>query len=63
MDEAEKADPKAPWVRYWKARAQLKAGNKKGAAATAETGIQLAKDMNIDEYVRLNGAVLAEAKK
>ncbi|HEX8377378.1 MAG TPA: DUF2911 domain-containing protein [Pedobacter sp.] len=60
---AEAADSKAPWVRYWKARIQLKAGDKKGAAATAEAGIKAAKDMNMDEYVRLNSAVLAEAKK
>ena len=63
MNAAEAADPKAPWIKYWKARMQLKAGDKKGAAATAEAGISAAKAMNNEEYIRLNSAVLAEAKK
>ena len=60
---AEAADAKAPWVRYWKARIQQKAGDKTGAATTAAAGIKAAQDMKNDEYVRLNTAVLAEAKK
>lgn len=63
MNAAETADPKAPWVRLWKGRVQLKMGDKKGAAATAEAGIKLAKDANVDEYVRLNSALLEETKK
>lgn len=63
VNAAEAADQKAPWVKYWKARIQLKAGDKKGAATTAEAGIKLAKEVNNEEYVKLNGNVLAEAKK
>jgi len=63
MNAAEQADAKAPWVRLWKARLQLKMGDKKGAAATAETGLKLATEMKNDEYIRLNTAVLNEAKK
>jgi hypothetical protein len=63
INAAEAENQKAPWIRYWKARIQLKAGDKKGAAATAEAGIKLAEEAKNEEYVRLNGAVLAEAKK
>jgi hypothetical protein len=63
MNEAEKADPKAPWVRLWKGRVQLKMGDKTGAQATAQTGIALATEIKNDEYVRLNTQLLAEAKK
>ncbi len=63
MNAAEAADAKGPWIRLWKGRIQLKMGDKKGAAASAETGIKLAKEAKIDEYVRLNSALLAEAQK
>lgn len=63
VNAAEAADAKAPWVRLWKGRIQLKMGDKKGAAASAEAGIKLAKESNTEEYVRLNSALLAEAKK
>lgn len=60
---AEAADSKAPWVRLWKGRIQLKMGDKAGAIASAEAGIKLATEAKVDEYVRLNSALLAEAKK
>lgn len=63
MTEAEKSDLKAPWFKLWKGRIQLKAGDKAGAAATAQAGIEAAKAQNIDEYVKLNSELLAEAKK
>ena len=63
MNAAEAADAKGPWVRLWKGRIQLKMGDKKGAAASAEAGIKLAEEGKIPEYVRLNTALLAEAKK
>ncbi|WP_316823475.1 DUF2911 domain-containing protein [Pedobacter gandavensis] len=63
VNAAELADPKAPWVRLWKGRIQLKKGDKAGAIASAEAGIKLATEAKIDEYVRLNSALLAEAKK
>ncbi|ALL07771.1 hypothetical protein AQ505_21095 [Pedobacter sp. PACM 27299] len=63
INAAEAADPKAPWVRLWKGRIQLKKGDKAGAIASAEAGIKLATEAKVDEYVRLNSALLAEAKK
>ncbi|PTT00923.1 hypothetical protein DBR11_08525 [Pedobacter sp. HMWF019] len=63
MNAAEAADQKGPWIRLWKGRVQLKMGDKKGAAASAEAGLKLAKESNNEEYVRLNSALLAEAKK
>ncbi|MBC8054141.1 MAG: DUF2911 domain-containing protein [Sphingobacteriaceae bacterium] len=63
MNAAEEGSPKAPHVKYWKARVQLKAGDKKGAAITAAAGLALAQEVKNEEYVRLNSAILAEAKK
>ncbi|MBC8984734.1 DUF2911 domain-containing protein [Pedobacter sp. N36a] len=63
INAAEAADQKAPWVRLWKGRIQLKKGDKAGAIASAEAGIKLATEAKVDEYVRLNSALLAEAKK
>ncbi|SFH28843.1 Protein of unknown function [Pedobacter insulae] len=63
MNEAEKADPKAPWVKLWKGRVQLKMGDKAGAQATAQSGIDIATEIKNDEYIRLNTQLLAEAKK
>ncbi|GGH10794.1 DUF2911 domain-containing protein [Mucilaginibacter phyllosphaerae] len=61
--EAEKLEPQAPWFKLWKARVQLKIGNKAAAIATAQQGIKLAKETNDDEYVRLNEAVISQAKE
>lgn len=63
MNEAEKADPKAPWVKLWKGRVQLKMGDKAGAQATAKAGIAIATETKNDEYVRLNSELLAQASK
>ncbi|RBQ03739.1 DUF2911 domain-containing protein [Pedobacter miscanthi] len=63
MTEAEKSDQKAPWFKLWKGRIQLKMGDKAAAAITAQQGIEAAKAQNIDEYVRLNSELLAQAKK
>lgn len=63
MNEAEKADPKAPWVRLWKGRVQLKMGDKAGAQATAQKGIELASEVKNEEYIRLNSQLLELAKK
>jgi hypothetical protein len=62
VNEAEKADAKAPWFKLWKARIQLKAGDKAGAKATAEAGLKLAQDINNEEYVRLHQTFLAQIK-
>jgi tetratricopeptide (TPR) repeat protein len=61
--EAEKTNPKATYYKLWKARVQLKLGDKAGAIATAQEGVKLAKEEKNDEYVRLNEAVIAQAKK
>jgi len=60
---ADTANPKAPWVKLLKGRIQLKMGDKKGAAATAEAGLKVAKEINNPEYVRLHTNLLAEARK
>ncbi len=62
MNELEKSDPKAYYYKVWKARIQLKMGDKAGAIATATAGAALAKEGKSDEYVRLNEAVIAQAK-
>lgn len=63
INAAEAADQKAPWIKLWKARIQLKAGDKAGAIATSEAGLKAAQAMNNNEYVRLHTAFLADAKK
>jgi hypothetical protein len=60
--EAEKIEPNGPWYKLWKARIQLKMGDKAAAIATAQQGVKLAKASDDDEYVRLNEAVIAQAK-
>ncbi len=62
MNEGEKADAKAPWIKYWKAKIQLKMGDKKAATITATEGIALAKAINNSEYIKLNQEVLDSAK-
>ena len=61
--ELEKDKDMPPFVtKVWKARVQLRLGDKAGAIATATEGANLAKGKN-EEYVRLNEAVIAQAKK
>ena len=60
--EAEKIDPKGPWYKLWESRLLLKKGNKAGAVAAAQAGLQLAKDSKDDEYARLNQEALDHAK-
>lgn len=63
MTEAEKASPKAPHIKLWKGRVQLKMGDKVGAQTTAQAGIAVATEAKNEEYIRLNTQLLAEAKK
>lgn len=63
MNIADTDNTKAPWVKLWKGRVQLKKGDKKGAAQTAEEGLKIATEIKNPEYIRLNSALLAEAKK
>jgi hypothetical protein len=62
--ELEKDKGFSPMVpKLWKARVQLKMGDKKGAAITAQEGIDAAKKDKSDEYIRLNTEVLNASKK
>ncbi|CAM4069885.1 Protein of unknown function [Pedobacter westerhofensis] len=63
MNAAEVTDPTGPWTKLWKGRMQLKNGDKKGAAESAEAGIKLATEAKIPEYIRLNTELLMQAKK
>lgn len=63
FDEAAKAQPKAAHVLYWKAKAQLKAGDKKGAIETATKGVEVATEGKNSEFIKLNTQVLNAAKK
>ncbi|KIO76387.1 hypothetical protein TH53_15695 [Pedobacter lusitanus] len=64
MNAADAADAgKSPWVKLWKGRVQLKMGDKKGAAESAAAGIKIATEIKNPEYIRLNTALLADAKK
>lgn len=62
-NEADKGNTKAPHIKYWRARILLKSGDKAGAIKTATEGVEMAKAGNNAEYVKLNGQVIAEAKK
>lgn len=63
INEADKNSPGAYNMKYWKARIQLKMGDKAGAIASANEGLKLAMAEPNAEYTRLNKEVLAEAKK
>jgi len=56
-------DNKSPWFILWKGRTQLKMGDKKGAAISAEEGIKRATAIKNPEYIRLNTELLALTKK
>ncbi len=61
VNEAEKESPKAPWIKLWKGRIQLKMGDRSGAKVTAQAGIDAAKEANNEEYIRLNTQLLKQA--
>lgn len=63
MNAVPAAEQKTPWYNYWKAKIQLKSGDKAGAIVSAKAGLEIAKTMKNAEYVRLNSAVLAQASK
>jgi len=62
INEADKASPDAYNIKYWKARIQLKMGDKAGATTSANEGLKLAMAEPNAEYIRLNKEVLAAAK-
>jgi len=61
MQEVNKVQPQAYYVKYWLARLQLKTGDKKSAIISANEGIKLAITQNNPEYIRLNNEVLRDA--
>lgn len=63
INEADKGNDKAPYIKYWKARILLKAGDKAGATQAAKEGIAIAEKANNGEYIKLNNQVLSEAAK
>lgn len=63
MNEAEKAAPTAPHIKLWKGRIQLKMSDYAGAQATAQAGIDFAKEQKNEEYIRLNAQLLTDIKK
>ncbi|MGV3545715.1 MAG: DUF2911 domain-containing protein [Pedobacter sp.] len=63
MNEAEKQMTDAPWVKLWKARVQLKMGDKVGAAKTAKEGLDIATRIKNEEYVRMNTQLIEQTKK
>lgn len=63
VNEASKANPDAVHIYYWKARIQLKAGDKSGAIATAQEGVDRATKAGNHEYIKLNTQVLEEARR
>ncbi len=63
-NELEKDKNFPPFVpKLWKARVQLRLGDKAAAIATAQEGARLAAASKTDEYVRLNNEVIAQAGK
>ncbi|NQD69944.1 DUF2911 domain-containing protein [Sphingobacterium shayense] len=60
--KADEGNTQAPHIKYWKARIQLKAGDKAAAIKTANEGIAMAKAAGNEEYVKLNTQVLNQAK-
>ena len=63
INEFDRAHPNAYNVKYWKAKIQLKMGDKTAAIASANEGLKLAMAEPNAEYIRLNKEVLAEAGK
>ncbi len=63
ITEADKGIPDAYYMKYWKAKIQLRAGDKAGAVATAKEGLRMAEKEPSTEYIRMNKEVLAEAGK
>jgi hypothetical protein len=63
IDTYDKANPGTFNIKYWKARIQLKMGDKKSATLTAQQGYDVAKKENNAEYMRLNNDVITEANK
>lgn len=61
-DKAFQANPKAYWIAHLKAKIQHKLKDNKGAIATAEQSMAIAKADSDDNYVRLNEKLIAQIK-
>lgn len=61
--KAVELNPKAYWMSHLKAKIQLKLKDYKGAIASAEQSMAVAKDQKADEYVEMNMKLIEEAKK
>jgi tetratricopeptide (TPR) repeat protein len=61
-DKAIEQNPKAFWLYHQKANALVKAGKKDEARKTAQRSMELAKEANNNDYVRLNEKLLADLK-
>lgn len=60
--EADKDNKNAPYIKLWKAKIQLKNGDPKSAKISATEGLNMAKDANNQEYVKLNQEFLDSLK-
>ncbi len=63
VNKAVDQNPKAFYVLHLKAKIQVKLKDNKGAIATAEQSIAMAKEAKNDDYVKLNEKLIEEAKK
>ena len=62
LQKVNATDPKF-WNLHTQAKLQLKMKDAKGAMASAEQSKKLATEAKNDEYVKMNDALIAEAKK
>lgn len=62
LDKAVEQQPNAFWVHHQRANALAKAGRKEDAKKSAQKSIELAKQQNNMDYVRLNEKLLATLK-
>ncbi|MDB5197885.1 MAG: hypothetical protein JWP88_2256 [Flaviaesturariibacter sp.] len=62
LDKAAEMQPNAYWIQHQRANALAKLGKKQEAIAAANKSMQMAKDQNNPDYVRLNEKLIASLK-
>ncbi|MDP2174563.1 MAG: DUF2911 domain-containing protein [Bacteroidota bacterium] len=62
INKAVEQNPKAYWVALLKAKIELKSGDKKAAALTAQKVIELAKEAKNDDYVKMAEGIISQTK-
>ncbi|HEY0732625.1 MAG TPA: tetratricopeptide repeat protein, partial [Chitinophagaceae bacterium] len=62
FDKAVELNPTAFWIHHQRANALAKLGKKEEAKAAAKKSMELAKEAQNDDYVKLNEKLLAEIK-